>query len=82
MQMPIDDRILETLGESQLILSPIVISKNIDKSREEVSRRLSKMVDAGLVIRVERGYYKISDKGEAYLAGEADFENSGNHSQQ
>lgn len=71
MQLPIDDRILETLGESQLILSPSVIAKNIDKSREEVSRRLSKLVDNGLVIRVERGYYKISDDGMSYLGGSA-----------
>ena len=63
MQLPIDDRILETLGESQLILSPSVIAMNINKSREEVSRRLSVLVDKDVVNRVQRGYYEITEKG-------------------
>jgi predicted transcriptional regulator len=73
MQLPIDDRILEALYESQMILSPSVIAKNIDKSREEVSRRLSELVDRGLVDRVERGYYEITDAGEEYVEGELDL---------
>ncbi len=72
MQLPIDDRILEILSDSGLILSPAVVAINIDKSRDEVNRRLSKLVDEGLVERVQRGYYRITDQGEAYLRGEAD----------
>ncbi len=70
MQLPIDERILEALESSGMILSPAVIAINIDKSRDEVNRRLSKLVDHGLVTRVKRGYYEITDTGEAYLAGE------------
>lgn len=72
MQLPIDERILEALDSSGMILSPSVIAINIDKSRGEVNRRLSDLVDHGLVDRVKRGYYEITDTGEAYLAGEID----------
>jgi len=72
MQMPIDDRILEALATSGLVLSPSVIAFNIDKSRSEVNRRLSALVEHGLVERVKRGYYKITELGEQYLAGEVD----------
>ncbi len=72
MQMPIDDRILEALATSGLVLSPSVIAFNIDKSRSEVNRRLSALVDHGLVARVKRGYYKITEAGEQYLAGDID----------
>lgn len=70
MQLPIDDRILEVLKHSDLILSPAVIAINIDKSRDEVNRRLSKLTEHGFVERVKRGYYKITDRGRAYLAGD------------
>jgi predicted transcriptional regulator len=70
MQLPIDDRILECLESSGLILSPAVISINIDKSRDEVNRRLSEMTRQGYVDRVKRGYYEITDEGRGYLAGE------------
>ena len=69
MQLPIDDRILEILADTGIILSPAVIAINIDKSRDEVNRRLSKLVDEGMVVRVKRGYYEITEEGEAYLNG-------------
>ncbi|MHB9288158.1 transcriptional regulator [Halobacteriales archaeon Cl-PHB] len=70
MQLPIDDRVLETLERSGLVLTPAVIAYNIDKSREEVTRRLSVLVDTGLVEREKRGYYRITDAGSDYLNGE------------
>jgi predicted transcriptional regulator len=73
MQLPIDDRILEILSDTGIILSPAVIALNIDKSRDEVNRRLSVLVDEGYVERVKRGYYVISDRGERYLDGDADL---------
>lgn len=74
MQLPIDDRILEVLDSSGLVLSPTIIAENIGKSREEVSRRLSSLVDYQLAKKVRRGRYEISDLGSAYLAGETDAE--------
>ncbi len=67
-----DDRILDLLGESGLILSPAVMAKNIDYSRNWISRRIGKLVEAGLIDQVDDGYYRISDLGCAYLAGEID----------
>jgi DNA-binding transcriptional ArsR family regulator len=52
--------------------TPSVISFNIDKARSEVNHRLSVLVDHGLVERVKRGYYKITERGEQYLAGDLD----------
>lgn len=72
MQLPIDERILEALDSSGMILSPAVIAINIDKARSEVNRRLSTLVEYGLVARVKRGYYEITADGQAYLAGELD----------
>lgn len=71
IQLPIDERILEALAYG-LVLSPAVIAFNIDKSRSEVNRRLSELVDIGLVRRVKRGYYEITDAGEQYLSGDLD----------
>ncbi|WP_455447926.1 transcriptional regulator [Natrinema thermotolerans] len=71
MQLPTDERILEIL-DSGLLLSPQVIAKNIDKSRVHVNRRLSVLVEYGLITRVERGYYEIAVPGVQYLEGELD----------
>ena len=73
MQLPIDDRILESLDTSDMILSPSVIAINIDKSRDEVNRRLSTLVEYELVTRVQRGYYQITDRGRQYLKGDIDL---------
>jgi len=73
MQLPIDDRILESLDSSGMILSPSVIAINIDKSRDEVNRRLSTLVEHGLVTRVQRGYYEITERGQRYLNGDLDL---------
>ena len=72
MQMPIDERILEALDTSGMILSPAVIAKNIDKTRPEVNRRLTELVDKGFADRVERGYYAITNRGTGYLNGNVD----------
>jgi DNA-binding IclR family transcriptional regulator len=77
MQLPIDERILEALATSGLILSPAVIAINIEKSRDEVNRRLSTLTDHGLVTRVKRGYYEITAQGQQYLAG--DYTPTSNH---
>jgi len=73
MQLPSDDRILETLGSSDLILTPAIIAKNIDVSREHVARRMSELEKHGLIEREERGHYQITESGEHYLTGDADF---------
>ncbi|WP_436347383.1 MarR family transcriptional regulator [Natronorubrum sp. FCH18a] len=65
-----DDRILETLADSSLTLSPRVLAANTDYSRHYISARLGELRDAELVDRVDEGLYVISDRGLAYLEGE------------
>lgn len=65
-----DERILELLDDSDLILTPTVIAANLDYERSWVSERLKPLRDHDLVERVARGQYRISDKGRQYLEGE------------
>lgn len=46
----------------------------LDKSRDTISRRMGLLADMGLLERVDdkRGYYRITNEGLAYLAGEMD----------
>ena len=69
-----DDRILELLDESDLILTPAVMARNLDYTRNWVSRRVGKLESAGLIEPIDSGYYRISDRGRAYLAGDLDAE--------
>lgn len=65
-----DDRILELLDECGLILTPAVLAKNLEYSRNWVSRRVRDLEAAGLVEQVDSGYYRITDFGRSYLSGE------------
>lgn len=80
MQNPTDERILEVLNTG-LELGPTAIGRNIDRDRTGVSRRLSVLVDYGLVERVDEGYYAITDLGSQYLDGELDADSleAGDH---
>ena len=69
-----DDRILDLLDESGLMLSPAVIAVNLDYTRNWVSKRLSRLLDAGLVEKSESSYYSITEQGQQYLSGEIDAE--------
>jgi len=72
MQYPGDDRILELLDESGLILSPSVMCANLELTRPHISARLSELLEHGLVERTDtgQGHYRITKKGRAYLAGD------------
>jgi predicted transcriptional regulator len=69
-----DNRILECLESSDLVLSPKVISYNIDYTRNYVSQRLKKLVTAGMVEKVDDGMYEITEFGQDYLYGELEVE--------
>jgi len=69
-----DDRILETLEEAELILSPRVLAVNTDYTRQYVSERLAPLLDAKLVKKYDEGLYEITDRGRAYLEGDLDAE--------
>lgn len=69
---PTDDQILEILGDSGLVLTPQIIAFNAGFDRSHVNKRLSEFVEKGLVRRVERGKYEITNEGRGYLSGEVD----------
>jgi len=74
---PMDDDILELFHSAHLVLTPAIIAYNLDYSREEVNRRLSKLEDHDIVTRVERGKYRITGLGERYLQGRLPVERDG-----
>lgn len=62
-----DEEIIEILSPD-LTLSPSIIAENIDRSREGVSNRLNSLQAGGLVDKVGRGKYQLSEEGvELYL---------------
>jgi len=70
-----DPAILELLHESDLDLPPAVISHNVDGvSHPTVKRRLPILDEHGLVKKTskKRGYYRITERGRAYLTGDLD----------
>lgn len=77
-----DEPILELLAESEIAAPPAVVAFNLEwrgiasPAYSTVKRRLRKLANHSLLDQVEsdKGYYAISDKGRAYLAGELDLE--------
>jgi Mn-dependent DtxR family transcriptional regulator len=67
-----DDRLLESLEGSNLVLSPRILAVNTDYSRHYVSERLAILLDAELVEKEDEGLYRITERGRAYLSGEID----------
>jgi predicted Rossmann-fold nucleotide-binding protein len=61
-----DREILKVLTTG-LVLSPSIIAYNIDRSRKGVSNRLDALRASGLVEKVDRRKYKLSDTSEKAL---------------
>lgn len=68
---PSDDRILELIREYGN-LTPKAIEDFGGPVRQHASIRCAKLVQYGLLEKVHRGLYGITDKGEAYLDEELD----------
>lgn len=58
-----DREILEIMSIGWTV-SPTIIAENIDRSREAVSRRLNTLEAGGLVKKIDRGKYEITEEGE------------------
>ncbi|WP_434531066.1 MarR family transcriptional regulator [Haloarcula sp. NS06] len=68
---PSDDRILELIREYGN-LTPSAIAAKGDISRQHASQRCGELAKYGLVTRVHRGLYGITDDAVAYLDEELD----------
>jgi len=65
----VDREILGVLNMN-LTLTPSIIAENIDRSRSSVSRRLNTLTAGGLVEKVDRGKYRITETGVDVLVDE------------
>lgn len=85
----VDDTILEffeelgEVGGSRVELPPSAVQHHVcdvlgllDRERSTFSRRMKKLEERGLLERTGDGsaYYRITEKGLAYLAGDLDVE--------
>lgn len=66
---PMDDDILELFPSKELVMTPAIVADNLDYSRGEVNRHLSRLAEHGLLERVDRGKYRLTDRGDTYLRG-------------
>lgn len=67
----VDDRILELVREHGN-LTPRAIDEFGGTSSDHASRRAGKLVKAGLLYRITRGLYGITEEGIAYLDEDLD----------
>ena len=68
-----DDRILEIADEEGSVRAPTLVeSKYLGISRSQISRRLRKLKEKGLLNDLGNGVYSLSRKGKQYLEGELD----------
>ncbi|SDM46718.1 Ribonuclease R winged-helix domain-containing protein [Halogranum gelatinilyticum] len=75
-----DEAILQFLADKDIALPPTPIYENLRLegatfSQRTVRRRLKQLHENEFVEKIlgEKGYYRISEKGRAYLAGELDL---------
>ncbi|MFB6188591.1 MAG: ArsR family transcriptional regulator [Halapricum sp.] len=72
-----DPAILEFFEENDISMPPAVVSFNIEGvSHPTVKRRMPVLADNELLEKVEgkRGYYRLTQRGRDYLAGDLDAE--------
>lgn len=72
----IDDRILETIREegnmTPLALSREGVVPRLDIGRKYAGMRCRKLTEYGLLDRIDKGLYGLTDEGVAYLDEELD----------
>lgn len=68
---PTDDAILELI-EEEGNLTPQAIEDFGVSVADHAGKRCSTLAKYGLLERISRGLYRLTDKGEGYLAGDVD----------
>ena len=65
-------RILEGLADADIfaVQSPSIMAYNLDMSRQHVSRSLRTLREEGLVERVDKGKYRITEAGRVEVTRE------------
>jgi predicted transcriptional regulator len=70
----IDYQIFEFYQRHDIRVSPSVLADNIDYHPEYTGSRLRILRNAGLLNQTEKGYYRLSDLGREFLAGDLPVE--------
>ncbi|QLH79964.1 winged helix DNA-binding protein [Halosimplex rubrum] len=68
---PVDERILETMRDEGN-MTPRALADFDVTSQSHGSDRLSTLARAGLVEKISRGLYRLTDEGEAFLNEDLD----------
>jgi len=68
---PVDERILETMRDEGN-LTPQALEDYDITVRNHASNRLSELAKYGLVERISRGLYRLTDTGKAFLDEDLD----------
>ena len=69
---PVDERIMETMRDEGN-MTPYALDETFYVAAANyASNRLSKLADYGLVERLGRGLYRLTESGEAFLDEELD----------
>jgi len=69
---PVDEEIMETMRDEGN-LTPHALDQTFGVTASNyASNRLSKLADYGLVERLGRGLYRVTDDGRAFLNGNLD----------
>lgn len=64
---------LSSAGRWRIAATPSVVALNVGLSQSHSGRRMKLLEDGGLVELVDdRGYYRITDKGEQFVLGQLD----------
>ncbi len=67
---PIDYHVLDFFEEHDITASPKVIAVNVGYDQQYCSKRCRVLEEHGLLERPEKGLYRLSERGRAYLNGE------------
>lgn len=69
----VDDRVLEYLRENEAGSPSEIHDEGLPWNRGYVAQRMQQLAEYGFIQRISaKGVYRITERGEAYLAGEYD----------
>lgn len=72
---PIDYEILSFFQTHDILVSPKVLSENIEYDRQYTSKRCRELEKANILCKKNSGLYRLSDTGKRFLSGDLSAEN-------
>lgn len=72
LDLPMDFYILHLFHQHDILLTPKVVALNTDYDQSYVGKRCRKLAEEGLLDRVDRGLFRLRDKGRRFVEGGLD----------